>query len=294
MTGPRPAEERIALWLEEEAAGFLPDRVLDATFARTRGLGQARRSAWRPFTMSRPIRALIAVGAAAIVVVLGAITLVPREPRTIVGIDPTSSPTPSASSTSRNLATETPQAVVPTFRSPLALTLPPGWRVVEDEPDRFLAGRLRPGPGFGPISNGVDLMLVAEVYADPCDTTRGLATSVGPTARELATWLTSIEPLKATVAIEPVSIDGTSAIKLDEAYRHVNTSAYAQGDIDTCPELALWPLASGDYRLFGEERLEFLVMDVGNERVVAVAVGMDDAEAMNAEARAVLETLTFR
>ena len=62
MTGPRSAEERISLWLEQEAVGLLPDRVLDATFEETRDLRQASRSGWRPFSMSRPIPALIAVG----------------------------------------------------------------------------------------------------------------------------------------------------------------------------------------------------------------------------------------
>ncbi len=96
MTGPRPAEDRIALWLEEGAVGALPDRVLDATFDRTHTLRQARRSAWRPFPMSRPIPALIAVGAAAIIIVAGVVYFRPA-PTGNVGVSPPSpSPTTSA------------------------------------------------------------------------------------------------------------------------------------------------------------------------------------------------------
>jgi len=95
MTGPRPAEDRIALWLEEEANGALPDRVLDATFDRTRTLRQARRSAWRPFPMSRPIPALVAVGAAAIIIVAGVVYFRPA-PTGNVGVSPPS-PSPTAS-----------------------------------------------------------------------------------------------------------------------------------------------------------------------------------------------------
>ncbi len=93
MTGPRTAEDRIADWLEEEAAGSLPDRALDATFERTRSLRQARRSAWRPFTMSRPIHALIAVGAAA--VIIAGVIIVRPSPGGNVGGAPSPSPTPS-------------------------------------------------------------------------------------------------------------------------------------------------------------------------------------------------------
>jgi len=72
MTDDRGIERRIEVWLEEEAVGSLPDRVLDSVFVQTR---VARRRT-RPFagrfpTVPRIAMSLIAVGATAIVVMLG-------------------------------------------------------------------------------------------------------------------------------------------------------------------------------------------------------------------------------
>jgi hypothetical protein len=142
MTGPRPAEDRIALWLEEEANGALPDRVLDATFDRTRALRQARRSAWRPFTMSRPIPAMVAVGAAAIIVVAGVVYFRPSPTTNVGGTPPTPSPTASAPPT----PTLSPSSAFPTFspqsgwttytsaRYGLSISHPDDWNV--DPADR--------------------------------------------------------------------------------------------------------------------------------------------------------------
>jgi len=102
MTEHRTVEERISLWLEDEAAGRLPDHVLDATFDRTRAIRhRPGPSAWRPFTMSRPISALIAVGAAAIVIVAGAAILRPSSQTPAVGNggSPVVTPSPTAEST---------------------------------------------------------------------------------------------------------------------------------------------------------------------------------------------------
>jgi len=72
MTDDRSFERRMVSWLEEEATGSLPDRVLDSVFAETR---VARRPA-RPFagwfpTVPRIAVALTAVGTTAIVLMLG-------------------------------------------------------------------------------------------------------------------------------------------------------------------------------------------------------------------------------
>jgi hypothetical protein len=86
MTRSRSAEERIERWLKEDAVGSLPDRVFDATFERLRGTRQAGRPAWRPFSMSRPFSAMIAIGAAAIVVAVGgALLLMQARPDPRIG-----------------------------------------------------------------------------------------------------------------------------------------------------------------------------------------------------------------
>ena len=92
MTGPRSVEERISLWLEEEAVGQLPDHTLDATFERTRAIRRRPGlSAWRPFPMSRPLPSLIAAGAAVIAIVIGASLLRPSGQPAIVGASPSAS-----------------------------------------------------------------------------------------------------------------------------------------------------------------------------------------------------------
>jgi hypothetical protein len=98
MNAPRSTEERISLWLEEEAQGPLPDRVLEASFERTRGSRQVRASAWRPSKMTRPIPAFVAVGAAAILLVIGVSFLRPSsDPGGVGGTAPTPTPSPATS-----------------------------------------------------------------------------------------------------------------------------------------------------------------------------------------------------
>jgi hypothetical protein len=121
MTRPRSAEDRIASWLEEESTGFLPGRVLDATFERTRGLRQARRSAWRPISMTRPIPALIAAGAAAIIIVVGISYLRPA-PGNRVGGSSVASPSATLIPSASPSPTQTPSSGIPTFTPRLGWT----------------------------------------------------------------------------------------------------------------------------------------------------------------------------
>jgi hypothetical protein len=94
MTEHRTAEERISMWLEDEARGQIPDRVLDEVFKRTRASSQRRgSSAWRPFPMTRPIPALVAVGAAAIVIVLSVVLLPPIRSDQQIAVAPSSAST---------------------------------------------------------------------------------------------------------------------------------------------------------------------------------------------------------
>jgi dipeptidyl aminopeptidase/acylaminoacyl peptidase len=77
MTRDRPVDERIRDWLFEEAPGQLPDRVLEATFERTR-LSRQRPTilGWRV----PPIGAAPAMvfGAAAVILVVIGVALMPR------------------------------------------------------------------------------------------------------------------------------------------------------------------------------------------------------------------------
>ena len=95
MTQDRSVDERISGWLFEEAPDQLPDRVLQATFERTRPSRQRRAMpGWRP-SMIRITPTAIAVGAAAILIVIIGVALLPRSNQPAVGgPGPSRSPSP--------------------------------------------------------------------------------------------------------------------------------------------------------------------------------------------------------
>ncbi|HSK94779.1 MAG TPA: hypothetical protein VLA76_12090 [Candidatus Angelobacter sp.] len=97
MTAKKQLDERISEWLEAEAPGQMPDRVLRATFERTRKSRQ--RGGWRaiPGRLSVP-KFLSALGSAAVVVVVAALALnLYANQQTGTG---TATPTPSAAAAS--------------------------------------------------------------------------------------------------------------------------------------------------------------------------------------------------
>jgi Tol biopolymer transport system component len=78
MTRERTADERISGWLRDEAPDQLPDRVLRATFERTRQTRQRRTLlGWRTPQMRR-ITTAIAVGAAAMVLLVVGVGILQR------------------------------------------------------------------------------------------------------------------------------------------------------------------------------------------------------------------------
>jgi hypothetical protein len=285
-----------------EGPDQLADEVLEGAIDEVHLHARQRHAArvpWRVPTMHGTIRLALAAVAVAVIAV-GAMLLSPRTPQRGIGSEPTTSQaaekgsSPSPTTTSKRTQLVSPEA----FAIPLSVSLPSEWRIVTDERDRFTAGRRIGGPGWWPISAGIDLVIVPEVYPDPCDTTVGWSageTPVGPTARDLADWLISMDLLNATAAPEPVQVAGLPAIVLDEAYKPIRTDQYAQGMEGPCPDAALWPIAAGRYEIHGDERLEFYVMDVDDQRVVAIVMGLEaNFDRVADEVRAVLETLEFR
>jgi hypothetical protein len=69
MAGDRQLDEKISTWLEAEAPGQLPNRVLSATFERTRE--SAQQGGWRRFRWSLPVSRFGSAVAATAVVVIG-------------------------------------------------------------------------------------------------------------------------------------------------------------------------------------------------------------------------------
>lgn len=160
MTEHRTVEERIALWFEEEAVGHLPDQVLEATFDRTRAIRRRPGpSTWRPFTMPRTAQALVAVGAAAIVLVVGVSILRPT-PRDQVG-------GPS----------------IATFKSPqygYTVDLPTTWDVVP---------AINPWPAGGRLENDPASVDHFRFEGSPTDDAVALAAQPAPAGTTATTWL---------------------------------------------------------------------------------------------------------
>jgi Tol biopolymer transport system component len=97
MTPDRSVDERISAWLLDAAPDQLPDRVLQATFARTLVSGQRRRLWLRRETRMPRTTRMIAVGAAAILIVVGGLVLYPRSGPSVAST-PTSTPAASDAS----------------------------------------------------------------------------------------------------------------------------------------------------------------------------------------------------
>lgn len=115
MTDDRSFERRMVAWLEDEATGSLPDRVLESVFAETRVARRpARPFAWRFPTVPRIAVALMAVGTTAIVLMLG-VALLGRSSGRVAGPPASTAPLPSnaaAPSTTRS-GPLVPQARIP-------------------------------------------------------------------------------------------------------------------------------------------------------------------------------------
>jgi Tol biopolymer transport system component len=97
MTRDRSVDERISAWLLDEAPEHLPDRAMQATFART-SVSRQRRPypGWRQLKMVRGTPIAIAVGAAAITIAVVGATLLSRS-TAVVGDHSPGLMTPTAS-----------------------------------------------------------------------------------------------------------------------------------------------------------------------------------------------------
>ena len=118
----RQPDDRISRWLEAEAPTQLPDRVLRATFERTRRTRQ--KGGWRALLGRWDVnRLVLGLGGAAVAVVIAALALgvYVNNPRPGVG-GPATAPAASPSATASSEASPTAQ---PTVTRPTATPEPP-------------------------------------------------------------------------------------------------------------------------------------------------------------------------
>lgn len=179
MPTDRQLDETISRWLEGKAPMQLPDRVLRATFERTRKTRQ--QGGWRALLGRMHVNRLVfALGGAAVVVVAAALALglYVNNPRSGVGgpgIEPTPSAEASAPEASAELTEPTPG---PLPEGPFVLvyeqlfgvrttvTIPaPDWHGLQSLTIVEKQGMADPPQGAGLFVYGGDML----VYGDPCE-----------------------------------------------------------------------------------------------------------------------------
>ena len=277
MTRERSVDERISQWLQEEAPDQLPDRVLEATFERTRVSRQRRVIfGWRPFPVIRT-PAAVAVGAAAIAIVaVGvAVSMPPHRGIGGPGLSATPIPTPTASPASFDAHAQgelEPGPYVLDYFEPLRITftLPAGWSKFH-----YPAGAWGEDVGFG-------FETVDNVYIDPCRSDLGMHDPpIGPTVEDLAAALGSVPGWDATTPVD-VTLAGYAGKQIELT---------APGAWDECfaGESRLYGINNGrDYTLAlnPNEHLRLSILDVGGTRLV---VSASYTEAATAAERADLQ-----
>jgi hypothetical protein len=218
MTDNRTIEQRIATWLEGEAVGVLPDRVLESVFTETRVVIR-RRSPFdgRSSHVSRFASALVAVGAAAIVLVFGASLLGSKGPAT-------SSPGPSASSAAIAYPTPAPYQTVlqptlaPSAASPTPEDIDATAFIVPFTmtwPERVelpivWSDSVQVRPRYG---TSFTMLQIGKVGADPCHNQQLTATAL-TTPQQFMDWLAGIPHVTAT-PVKTVTVGGKPALQRD-------------------------------------------------------------------------------
>jgi len=276
MTDDRSIERRIAVWLEEEAVGSLPDRVLDSVFAQTR---VARRPA-RPFagrlpSLPRFATSLIAVGASAIVIILGVALL--GRPAGQVG----ASPMPTAP-----LASSRPAASAPASAAGTGAVVPQAQIVTQHDGGLVFAfGSLWIGDAAGvqridPATNASTLVAttspVGGVSADSTAVYAG--TSAGSIRIDPGTNVAT--PIKAGMPVFG------SAWDIDQAgtlHRYDPTTGKETGHVSVQGAVSSWPNSTsgfGSIWIASGDSHKLLRVDPTTLKIIATIGGMSTADSL--------------
>ncbi len=207
MSTDREMTRFVRSWLEDGVTS-LPDRVLDAVLDQLPATPQRRPlwTAWRFAHVSRSLQA--ALGAAALVVVVGIIGL------NLFGTagsggqpTPTGTPIPTAMSIATPMAPPSgtaPRPLAPGsyvaadfFQLKVGFTVPAGWQGNVGGPYFMAVERSAPNTG------GIYFNILGNVYANPCHPETGLASPpVGASVTELLTSLTHLQGVTATTPVD--------------------------------------------------------------------------------------------
>ncbi|MEO6207323.1 MAG: hypothetical protein ABIP77_05165 [Candidatus Limnocylindrales bacterium] len=219
MPTDKQLDQKISRWLEAEAPGQVPDRVLRATFERTRKTRQ--HGGWRALLRRIYVNKIVPIGlaAAAVVLVLGAQLLGPPAPSGVGGA-PSAPPSPTAAPTSD--ATPSPTAWAGIDAGPFVLTSPadpvqvtldiasPGWSELQG-----LNALSKNDDGLdSPVSVGTALLAWTwpagtgfNVYQDPCKWSTTIPETPATTPDEIAAAFVTQAETDATAPVD-VTVGG--------------------------------------------------------------------------------------
>jgi hypothetical protein len=285
MPTDRQLDDSISRWLEAEAPGQVPDRVLRATFERTRRTRQE--ASWQAVLRRLQMnRLILALGGAAAVVVVAFVALGPYSNQPGVGappaVEPTAPPTaspPPAPNGELPAGTYSAHPLpAPNDALTVAFTVPEGWMSLVGDPGTGGFDLVPSGePGTGPPGGrAIQFIDVTTLNGDPC-TWSGTDddVSVGPGVDDL------VEALRAQSAYEvsdpvDVTIGGYSGRRVDIVHP---TEPFAGPDslAPACDDgvFRLWSTtAHGPHPIHAQgpaNRWHANILDVDGARLVIVA-----------------------
>jgi hypothetical protein len=291
--------DRISRWLEGEAPGQMPDRVLSATFERTRASRQhgRYRALLGRMQMNRTVLGL--AGAAAVVLVAAVALNADPAPAGVGGpaspvASPSPSPTPSPSSPPPSAASVgLPQAshVLWTVGVRMDVTIPaPGW--FGDANNGILTKNEDPD-----APDGAGLIVFAGdpgglyVYGDPCSWSTTRPTEPAGTVDELVAALTAQALRDATSPVD-ITIDGhpgksiTLHVPEDAIFADCDEGTFASWGVQG-EDPARWHQDPGQID-------ELSILDVDGELVVLDGAYYEGTPtSVVDELRALIESTTF-
>jgi hypothetical protein len=305
-TRPEP-DEILSAWLDEGPTR-LPDQTRRAIAVALPMTTQRRRAwsaPWRFPSMSTMPKVVLGAVAAIAIVLGGAYLLRPGETGVGVGPAPTASPSPTLTASPTPALTPTPSATpIPTpgpigsgttqlpllpgphvvgdpFAVHFTMTVPDGWSGNVGGPNAvWLIQTLGPG--------AIDMTIVDDVYANPCNFDAGYVTPrPGTSVDALVAALGKLPSVSASKA--------TDATLAGKPAKLITLNAPTTCSPDNDGQFPLWhlPLGATDGLTPGNQDRVW-VMEVGGKRVVIAAQepAVRDA-ALHAQIQSILDSIKF-
>ncbi|MEA2651955.1 MAG: hypothetical protein QOI85_1676 [Chloroflexota bacterium] len=286
MSTDRDTTRIVRSWLrsdQHESANRVLDSVLDQldTTPQRRAWWPARRLP----SMNQAMRIALASAAVVVVALIGFTVFrgpgigsrpIARTP------SPTAAPSPVALPVAGTALTPGSYVIGDLFPINVTMDLGENWGVWGSvAPDVAAVYQETPDP---PDGRGIIVVLVDNLYADPCHPTDGqLDPSLGPSVDDLATALTTQPSTDASEPID-VTLDGYSGKYLEYTMT---------GITEACPGgLTRWPSSEGPRQALDGEHDQVWIVDVDGVRLVIDAFSFRDTPAASmTEVRQIVESM---